>query len=203
MHFLTLTRLRGRPARWRVAVLGGAMAASGWVGGAAAMSSCEGTFAAALLQPLPTPTVVALDIRDDSPSNVRMGARFLAGLREAGVAVGERANVVLHIDTSQLRGTPGASTDPGDQSYASSPVTTGGVQQALPAIPSDSIARPPAAPRPLLILRIEASAGQTAPASWVASVQCGIMGSDDEQRAQDLGRAIGGILGQRVERRPL
>ena len=60
-----------------------------WGSGASAAPSCQGTYAATSLQPLPDRVVVDLDIRDRSPRNLMLADRFLKGVREAGVAVGQ------------------------------------------------------------------------------------------------------------------
>jgi len=167
------------------------------------MSTCNGTYAATLLQPLPTPMVVALDIRDDSPANVRMGDRFLAGLRDAGVAVGAAPNVVLHVATYRIIGTPKRPEDGEERSYSEMSGLGGGHQYEVPAVSGvPLVPRGPSA-APMLILRIEATEGQAQRTSWVASVQCQLIGTDDGQRAQDIGRVLGAVLGQRVELRPL
>ena len=61
--------------------------------------------------------------------------------------------------------------------------------------------RPPTPP--LLFLRIDATVDTETRISWVASVQCQMIGSDEGLLAQELGRVVGGVLGQRIERRPL
>ena len=48
-----------------------------WCGGASATPSCQGTYAATSLQPLPGRVVVDLDIRDRSPRNLTLAERFL------------------------------------------------------------------------------------------------------------------------------
>jgi hypothetical protein len=190
-------------AAW-IAALAFGLAALAGVGGAAAMPTCEGTYAATLLQPLPTPMVVGLDVRDDSPANRRMADRFLAGLREAGVAVGAPPNVLLTISSSRLGVTSGQQGGGAEEDLPDlAGIEEGGLQPTAPGLPN--LPRPtglPSRPR-LLGMRIEATAGQTMQIVWVASVQCRIIGTDDGQRAQDMGRAIGAALGQRIERRPL
>ena len=79
-----------------------AFSATVWCGGASATPSCQGTYAATLLQPLPERVVVDLDISDRSKRNLMLADRFLTGVREAGVAVGQDANVLLHVSTSRL-----------------------------------------------------------------------------------------------------
>jgi len=64
---------------------------------------------------LPAKPLVDLDVRDRSPRNVGLAERSLAGLKEAGVAVGDQPNVVLHVSTSRLGGTAGESAARGCQ----------------------------------------------------------------------------------------
>jgi hypothetical protein len=56
------------------------------------------------------------------------------------------------------------------------------------------------AARPLLVVRVGATAGKDACIAWVASMQRQMTGSDEGRLAQELGRMIGGALGTRVER---
>src|SRR5690242_11645174 len=102
----TTRRVRAEPgnerrSRTRLPLAFG-VAALLWSGSAFAAADCNGTFVATSLKPLPTPTVVGLDIHDRSPAHLKLSAQFQAGLREAGVAVGERPNVLLHVSSSEL-----------------------------------------------------------------------------------------------------
>ncbi len=152
----------------RIAALAAALAALGWAGGAgAAISSCDGTYSATLLHKLPTPMVVGLDVRDDSPANQRMAQRFLAGLREAGVTVGASPNVVLQISSRIRRGTPGAK-EAGESDNSGQSDMAGGLQPVGPEFSSDTSRTP----EPLLSLRIEAAAGPDKQVAWWAAVQC-------------------------------
>ena len=174
-------------------------------GTAAAMPTCEGTYAAESLQPLPARIVVGLDIRDRSPDHLRLGERFLAGIRGAGVTVGPQPTVLLSISSSQID----LSQNRPDNTTAE-PVNPdayglqGGFQLSLPNIPDTRFATPSTPPSPpLLIFRVEVTAGQPPHISWVANVQCQMIGADDGARAEDLGRIIGGALGRRIDRQPL
>ena len=171
--------------------------------GAAATQTCQGTYVATLLQPLPTHIVVGLDIHDRSPRNLKLTERFLAGVRESGVAVGAEPNVLLHVNTSRL-GDYSSQRDRGaERSYSELSGIQGGIQPRLPTLPGNRFAAPRSPPAPpLLFLRVDATEGNATRILWVASVQCGMISSDEGQLAQDLGRVIGGALGQRIERRP-
>ena len=171
--------------------------------GAAATQTCQGTYAATLLQPLPAQIVVGLDIHDHSARNLKLAERFLTGVHEAGVAVGAEPNVLLHVNTSRLGDVSSRQDRGAEQSYAELSGLQGGMQLSLPALPGNRFAAPRSPPAPpLLFLRVDATEGNATRISWVASVQCGMISFDEGQLAQDLGRVIGGALGQRIERRP-
>jgi hypothetical protein len=88
-----------------------------WCGGASAGPSCQGTYSATSLQPLPKQAVVDLDIRDRSERNIMLADRFLRGVREAGIAVGQDASVLLHVSTSRLGEVSSGATRGAEQSY--------------------------------------------------------------------------------------
>lgn len=193
-----------RPAQRRIATLGMVLTGIAWAGVAAAMPTCEGTYAATLLQPLPAQITVGLDIHDNSPRNQMLAERFLAGVREAGVAVGPQRNVLLHISTSRLGETANRPSGGKERSYPELSGLAGGPQVSLPAMPDTQLTvprKPPVAP--LMILRIDATVEPATRISWVASVQCRMIGGDEGQLAQDLGRVIGSALGRRIERQPI
>ncbi len=193
----------GRNIFGRIAALGWGLAIIVWAGSAAAMPECQGTYAATSLQRLPAKIIVGLDIHNRSSAHLKLADRFLAGVREAGIAVGAEPNVLLHVDTSLLGGTPGFSGGSSERSYPELSGLEGGVHLGLPAIPDTRLTArrvPPAAP--LLIVRVDATEEPATRISWVASVQCQLTGTDEGQLAQDLGRVIGSALGQRIERRP-
>jgi hypothetical protein len=175
-----------------------------WSGAANSTPSCQGSYAATSLQPLPQNVVVELDIRDQSKRNLMLGDRFLAGVREAGVATGQDANVTLHVTTSRLGETSSGSARGSERNYPElGGLAGGGKLPALPAMPSTGMmasrsAPPPA--QPLLVVRVDATAGKDARIAWIASMQCRITGSDDGRLAQELGRVVGSALGTRVER---
>jgi hypothetical protein len=169
-----------------------------------AAGSCQGTYAATPLQPLPAQVVVGLDIHDRSPRNLRLAERFLAGVREAGVATGAQPSVLLHVSTSRLGDGSSQSSRGSEKSYPELFGLQGGGQPKLPALPATGVTAPRSPPgQPLLFMRVDATAGEATRISWVASVQCRMVGSDEGQLAQDLGRVIGSALGQRIERRTL
>jgi hypothetical protein len=177
-----------------------------WCGGASAMTSCQGTYAATSLQPLPDRVVVDLDIHDRSQRNLMLADRFLGGLREAGVVVGQDANVVLHVSTSRLGETSSGASRGAERGYSElGGLAGGGMRRTPPPLPVTgmSTSRSVSAALPLLVVRVDATEGKDARIAWIASVQCRVTGSDDGRLAQELGSVIGGVLGKRLERQAL
>jgi hypothetical protein len=84
--------------------------------GASATPSCQGTYTATSLQLLPDRVVVDLDIRDRSQRNLMLADRFLTGVREAGVMVGQDADTWC-VNTSRL-GETSSGTSRGTKAYA-------------------------------------------------------------------------------------
>ena len=168
---------------------------------AAASQSCQGSYAATILHPLPAQIVVGLDIHDRSPRNLRLAERFLAGVRDAGIAAGAQPNVLLHVSTSRLDAASSRSSGV-ELSYSGLYGLQGGGQPRLPALPTAGVtAQPPPPAQPDLFVRVDATEGEATRIAWVASVQCRMVGSDEGQLAQDLGHVIGSALGQRIDRR--
>jgi hypothetical protein len=191
---------------WQAAARHAALLAAGatiWCGGASATPSCQGTYAATSFQPLPDPVVVDLDIRDRSQRNLMLADRFLRGVREAGVVVGQDANVVLHVSTSRLGETSSGVSRGVERSYSElGGLAGGGMRPRLPSMPvtGKTASRSAPAAQPLLAVRVDATEGKNTRIVWIASVQCRMTGSDEGRLAQELGSVIGGVLGKRVER---
>jgi hypothetical protein len=155
---------------------------------------------------LPKQVVIDLDIRDRSERNLMLADRFLRGAREAGIAVGKDANVLLHVSTSRLGEASSGAARGGEQTYPElGGIAGGGMRPALPPMPATGMRASRSAPsaKPLLVLRVDATVGKDTRIAWVASVQCQMTGSDESSVAQELGRVIGGALGKRVERQAL
>ena len=192
---------RGRATARSAALLAASVTA--WCGGASAAPSCQGTYAATSLQPLPERVVVDLDIRDRSQRNLMLADRFLKGVREAGFAVGQDANVLLHVSTSRLGETSSGAARGPERTYSElGGLAGGGRLPRLPPMPTTGMRASRSAPaaQPLLALRVDATEGKNRRIAWIASLQCQMTGSDDGGVAQELGRVIGGALGKRVER---
>ena len=177
-----------------------------WAREAHPMQTCRGSLSATLLQPLPTSIVAGLDIHDRSARNLKLADRFMIGVHEAGVAVGPQPNLLLHVDMSVLGKSGSSSGRMVERNYPDLSGLRVGSQVALAPIPSTGLSttarRAPPTP-PLLFLRIDATVDTETRISWVISVQCQMTGTDEGLLAQQLGRVVGGALGQRIERRPL
>lgn len=185
-------------------IFGIALMAIAWSGSASAMGSCQGTYAAFLLHALPPRPVVDLDVRNPSPRNQRLAARFLAGVREAGIATGANPNVTLHVRVTETIESPrGSGRRPERRSAGLSALRSGNLRRP-PAMPSNRITAPPAArASPRLDVHVDARRRNESRVSWAATVQCRATGTDEGRLAQDLGRVIGSALGRRIERRSL
>ena len=147
--------------------------------------------------------MVDLDVRDRSQRNLVLADRFLRGVRAVGIAVGQDANVVLHVSTSRLGETSFGAARGVEQSYSElGGLAGGGMRPRLPPTPATGMraSRPAPAAQPLLVVRVDATEGKNTRIVWVASMQCQITGSDEGQLAQELGSVIGGALGKRAER---
>jgi hypothetical protein len=186
------------PLIWILAVSAAALPA-----GAQATQSCPGSYAAALLQPLPPHIVAALDIHDRSPRNLDLAERFTGGLRKAGVKVGAQPNVSLSVTASRLGDAAGRSDRDSVSNYSDFAALRGGQQPRLPGMPSTGLTTPRSPPpSPLLVVRVDARVKGSSKVAWVATVQCRMAGADEADFAEELGAAIGGVLGERIERRP-
>ncbi len=84
----------------------------------AAVAAFDPEPAATSLQPLPHRVVVDLDIHDRSQRNLMLADRFLRGVREAGISVGQDANVLLHVNTSRLGETSPGATRGAERTYS-------------------------------------------------------------------------------------
>lgn len=163
-----------------------------------AMGSCSGTYAATLLSPLPSPLVVGLVLRDDSPRNIGLAAQFRAGMQKAGVTVNDVANTQLTL-VATMSG-PAGSGDPARPPPSDSSFSwwNGGVDRQLPDQSRFGGDRRNAGPMTLQ-LRAQLRTAPDAPVAWVATLQCAVQGNDERQLAFDIGTVIGGAIGRRVE----
>ncbi|HET7881311.1 MAG TPA: hypothetical protein VFL55_10530 [Acetobacteraceae bacterium] len=187
------------------------------IGSAGAMESCVGHYSAALLNALPVPTVVALDVPDSTPTNANLLQAFTRGMSEAGQATGSQPTVKLSLSyqvTGQGGGgggSDGGSTTPGgtaggwsNWSGSNAPWLQGGETAALPGIPSyDAFSPQPAAQSALLFLRAQLQPVGASTPAWIATLQCTMQAADNQQLAYQLGYLIGGAIGKRIDNSPL
>jgi hypothetical protein len=201
---------------WRDgAVVAGAMLGlAAPIGPAQALDSCSGQYSAAALHPLPVPTVVKLNLRDSSPVNVTLAKAFTTGMQQAGLQVDGPPTVTLSI-TFTVLGQGGSSgpgpaqpggtgTDGGSGSGTNAPWLQGGWTAELPDMPRYDIFTPQQpAQSALLVLRVEAADPSSGTTDWIGSIQCTLLGNDNQTLAFQLGYRIGGTLGKRVDQAPL
>src|SRR5262245_11864502 len=127
---------------------------------ATAIETCQGTFVATPLQPLPANVVAGLDIRDRSARNLMLADRFLLGVKDAGVAVSPQPTVLLHVTTSLLGADVNQPSRAAERSYADLSGVRAGMDPTLPGMPrATATTRPPPRTPPLLFLRVDASEG--------------------------------------------
>jgi hypothetical protein len=197
------------------AVIAGAMLGlAAPTGPARALDSCNGQYSAAALRPLPVPTVVKLDLRDSSPVNVNLAKAFTTGMQQAGLLVDGPPTVKLSI-TFSILGQGGSSgpgpvqpggtgTDGGFGSGTNAPWLSGGITTELPDMPRYDMFTPQQpAQSALLMLRVEANDPSSGTTDWIGSIQCTLLGNDNQTLAYQLGYRIGGTLGKRVDQGPL
>jgi hypothetical protein len=195
-------------------VAGAVLGMAAPTGPARALESCTGQYSAAALQPLPVPTVVRLDLRDSSPVNVNLAKAFTTGMQQAGLHVDGPPTVKLSL-TFNIIG-QGSSSGPGaappgpagaDGTYASgtnAPWLNGGFTAQLPDMPRYDLFTPQQpAQSALLMMRVEANDPSTGTTDWIGSIQCTMVGDDNQVLAYQLGYRIGGTLGKRVDNGPL
>jgi len=181
-----------------------------------AMESCVGRYSAALINALPVPTVVGVDIPDSTPTNPGLVQAFTQGMKEAGQNTGTPPTAKLSL-TWQVTGqgggggSDGGSNPPGgtaggwsNWSGSNAPWLQGGETAALPGIPSyDMFAPKQAAQSALLFLRAQLQPTGSGEPVWIATLQCTLQPVDNQQLAYQLGYLIGGAIGKRVDNRPL
>jgi hypothetical protein len=203
-----------RTGRDGALVAGAVLGLAAPTGPARALDSCNGQYSAAALQPLPIPTVVTLDLRDSSPVNVNLAKAFTSGMQQAGLNVDGPPTVKLSLTFSIIGqgGSSGGRAAPpvgagADGSYATgsnAPWLNGGFTAQLPDMPRYDLFTPQQpAQSALLMMRVEAndpSAGKTV---WIGSIQCTLLGNDNQTLAFQLEYRIGGTLGKRVDNGPL
>ena len=191
--------------------LAGALAAP-----AAAMDACTGQYSAAALSPLPTPTVISLDLSGSTPTAPGLAQAFTQGLQDAGQRVGSPSNAVLTLSWSIIgqrggsgngTGSPIAGNNATDWSNWSGSNTAwlqGGETAALPGIPSYTMFSPrPAVQSAMLVMRAQVRPAGAGVAAWIATLQCTMQPVDNSKLAYQLGHILGSAIGREINQSPM
>lgn len=169
----------------------------------AAAQRCAGTYAATALHPLPQPTIVGLDIRDQSPENLRLGRRFMQGARDGGAKIDGTPTAMISINYSLLGlGVGLDARNDGGRDYEDFGGMAGGISRSAPRETRMRL-RPPVHPHApvTLALRAEVVKPGTTQILWVLSLQCQMTEQEPNMLAYDVGRVVGEALGHTVPRR--
>ena len=185
-------------------------------GTARAMDSCSGSYSATLLKPLAAPTIVGIDLSDNSDVTARLAQAFSGGMQDAGVTVSGSPTVMLRL-SYQVVGQGGSTPGSGAMTQAGDPQTgwsswsggqtaalQGGITLAMPDIPNyDMFVPNQPAQSGLLMLRAEArNTGAETPA-WIAVLQCTVQTTDNLMLARQLGYVLGGAVGKERSKAPI
>lgn len=187
---------------------------------AAGMNACTGQYSAVALSPLPTPTVISLDLSGSTVTAPDLARAFTRGMQDAGQQVGSPSNAVLTLSWSVIgqgggsgnsgdggTGTPfagGNAADWSNWSGSNSAWLQGGATAALPGIPSYSMFSPkPTAQAALLVMRAQVRPSGAAVAAWIATLQCTIQAVDNTQLAYQLGHLLGAAIGREINQGPM
>lgn len=187
---------------------------------AAAMDACTGQYSAAALSPLPTPTVISLDLSGSTITAPGLARAFTQGMQDAGQQVGTPSNAVLTLSWNVLgqgggggngggngTGSPFAgdnATDWSNWSGSNAAWLQGGETAALPGIPSYTMLSPkPAVQSALLVMRAQVRPTGAGVAAWIATLQCTMQPVDNSKLAYELGRLLGSAIGREVNQSPM
>jgi len=182
---------------------------------AAAMDTCNGQYSAAALSPLPTPTVISLDLSGSTITPPPLAQAFTQGIQDAGQRVGTPSNAILTLSWNVIGQGGGSGTGGGNgigSPYTGDNATNwsnwsgsnaawlqGGETAALPGIPSYTMFSPkPAVQSALLVLRAQVRPTGAGVAAWIATLQCTIQTGDNSKLAYELGRLLGSSIGREV-----
>jgi hypothetical protein len=183
---------------------------------AVAMNACTGQYSAAALSPLPTPTVISLDLSGSTITPPDLAQAFTRGMQDAGQKVGSPSNAVLTLSwnvmgqgggTGNGAGTPfagGNATDWSNWSGSNAVWLQGGETAALPGIPSYTAFSPrPAAQSALLVMRAQVRPSGAGVAAWIATLQCTMQPVQNSELAYQLGRLVGSAIGREIKQTPM
>jgi hypothetical protein len=167
-----------------------------------AMGSCSGQYSAAALKPLPQPVVATIEVFDNSPRNMRLSQALTRGMNNAGLTTAGSGNVRLSVSytlTGRGGGGYGRMRDSYDQWGAQSEWggMSGGVPMEQPGMPRFG---PAPSPGPqTLMLRADLRDAATGLPLWIATIQCQVQTSNEQQLAYDIGTLIAQSAGKRID----
>lgn len=186
---------------------------------AGAMNACTGQYSAAALSPLPTPTVISLDLSGSTVTSPELAQAFTRGMQDVGQHVGTPSNAVLTLSWSVSgqggginagrngSGSPFAGDNAagwGNWSGGNAAWLQGGETAALPGIPSYTMFSPKhAVQSALLIMRAQVRPSGAGGAAWIATLQCTIQPVANTELAYQLGRLIGSAVGHEISANPM
>lgn len=167
-------------------------------GAAFALDTCRGELSASPLRPLPVPAVIGVDLSDNSPENTALAAAFTRGMSNAGAQVPGSSAATVKLRLSwQVLGSGGSSGGSQGGSGAQD-FPQGGIDRQAPVIPNQKLFSGGQALQPgLLVFRAEARDPTGSTIFWIGSVQCTLLGSENEMLLYELGQVIGGAIGKR------
>lgn len=187
---------------------------------AAAMDACNGQYSAAALSPLPTPTVISLDLSGSTITPPGLVQAFTQGMQEAGQRVGTPSNAVMTLSWNVIGQGGGSGTGGGNGAgspYAGDNATgwsnwsgsnaawmQGGETAALPGIPSYTMfSAKPAVQSALLVMRAQVRPTGAGVAAWIATLQCTMQPVENSKLAYELGRLLGSAMGHEISQSPM
>jgi hypothetical protein len=154
--------------------------------------SCSGHITTSEVEPMASPAIVWFTTPVSSTANPKMSAKFLDGLRGAGVTIADQGNTLLNIAIS-VEPPAGGGQGPTPGTYSDFSWVSG---EGLAAAGTTTIQG--------AVLSLSAQAMNTANQglAWVGTINCTIMTNDPAALAQSLGAGIGRMLGKTTDRRP-
>jgi hypothetical protein len=156
-----------------------------------AAGTCAGTIETSLLHPLPKPMVVMGATSMGNSPNPELTRRFVEGLQQAGVIVGDEGNVTLNIAVSVTAPHNGSNVVTGQYEgfdwVSGEPVAAG---QRIPGIRSTNLSMS-------AVLADNVAITQ----SWLATIDCQVQTDDPGALAEDIGVLIGRAFGSNQERK--
>ncbi len=153
--------------------------------GAYGAGTCTGTYTAALIHPLPTPSVVMLpNIRRSG--SAELASRFIAGLQRGGVVTSGQPTMRLDFTAMAIPAAGIVSRNPGSYHGAGWALDTS--ESADPVVSST------------LHVSMTLRNIQTSESSWIAALDCKILTDNKGRIVEMIGELLGGAMGKNVDR---